>query len=57
MQNFQTINIIDVLLGVFLQKHTSSIKLLTAIIFVAIGLWLIYETLRVWGILPLFAST
>jgi cytochrome c biogenesis protein CcdA len=43
-------------LGTFLQKHTASIKLLTAIVFVAIGLWLIYETLRVWGILPLFAA-
>jgi len=44
-------------LGMFLQKHTASIKLITAMIFVAIGLWLIYETLRVWGILtPWFAS-
>lgn len=42
-------------LGIFLQKHTASIKLITAVLFVAIGLWLIYETLRVWGILPLFA--
>jgi cytochrome c biogenesis protein CcdA len=44
-------------LGTFLQRHTASIKLLTALIFVAIGLWLIYETLQVWGVLPLFAST
>jgi cytochrome c biogenesis protein CcdA len=44
-------------LGMYLQKHTSSIKLLTAIIFVAIGLWLLYETLRVWGVLtPWLAS-
>jgi len=38
-------------LGTFLQKHTASIKLLTTVIFVAIGLWLLYETLRVWGVL------
>ena len=44
-------------LGMFLTKNTAGIKLLTAIIFIAIGLWLIYETLQVWGVLPLFAST
>jgi cytochrome c biogenesis protein CcdA/thiol-disulfide isomerase/thioredoxin len=45
-------------LGMFLQKHTASIKLITAVLFVAIGLWLIFETLRVWGILtPWLAST
>jgi cytochrome c biogenesis protein CcdA len=44
-------------LGIFLQKHTASIKLLTAVIFIAIGLWLIYETLHVWGVLtPWLAS-
>jgi hypothetical protein len=35
----------------FLQKHTASIKLITAMVFIAIGVWLVYETLRVWGIL------
>jgi cytochrome c biogenesis protein CcdA/thiol-disulfide isomerase/thioredoxin len=44
-------------LGMFLQQHTANIKLLTAVIFVAIGLWLIYETLQVWGVIaPWFAS-
>jgi cytochrome c biogenesis protein CcdA len=44
-------------LGMFLQKHTASIKLITAMVFVAIGLWLMYETLRVWGVLtPWLAS-
>jgi cytochrome c biogenesis protein CcdA len=44
-------------LGMFLQKHTASIKLVTAMVFVAIGLWLMYETLRVWGVLtPWLAS-
>ena len=38
-------------LGMFLQKHTASIKLVTAMVFIAIGVWLVYETLRVWGIL------
>jgi cytochrome c biogenesis protein CcdA len=45
-------------LGVFLQRHTSSIKLITAVLFLGIGLWLIYDTLRVWGALaPWFATT
>ncbi len=45
-------------LGVFLQRHTSSIKLITAVLFLGIGLWLIYDTLRVWGVLaPWFATT
>jgi cytochrome c biogenesis protein CcdA len=44
-------------LGMFLTKHTANIKLITAMIFIAIGLWLFYETLRVWGVLtPWFAS-
>jgi cytochrome c biogenesis protein CcdA/thiol-disulfide isomerase/thioredoxin len=45
-------------LGVFLQRHTSSIKLITALLFLGIGLWLIYDTLRVWGVLtPWFVAT
>jgi cytochrome c biogenesis protein CcdA len=45
-------------LGLFLQRHTSSIKLITAVLFLGIGLWLIYDTLRVWGVLaPWFATT
>ena len=44
-------------LGVFLQRHTATIKLITAVVFLAIGAWLLYDTLRVSGVLtPLLAS-
>ncbi len=37
-------------LGLWLQRHTAAIKLATALLFVGIGLWLVYDTLRVWGV-------
>jgi hypothetical protein len=44
-------------LGIFLNRHTSTIKLITAMLFLAIGLWLIYDTLHTWGLLtPVLAS-
>jgi cytochrome c biogenesis protein CcdA/thiol-disulfide isomerase/thioredoxin len=44
-------------LGVFLQRHTATIKLITAVVFLVIGAWLLYDTLRVSGVLtPLLAS-
>jgi len=43
-------------LGVFLQRHTASVKLVTALLFIAISVWLLYDTLRVWGLVgPLLA--
>jgi cytochrome c biogenesis protein CcdA/thiol-disulfide isomerase/thioredoxin len=43
-------------LGVFLQRHTATVKLVTALLFIAIGAWLLYDTLRVWGVVgPLLA--
>jgi cytochrome c biogenesis protein CcdA/thiol-disulfide isomerase/thioredoxin len=38
-------------LGVLLNRHTATIKLITAVLFLAIGLWLIYDTLHTWGFL------
>jgi cytochrome c biogenesis protein CcdA len=38
-------------LGVLLNRHTATIKLITAVLFLAIGLWLIYDTLHTWGLL------
>ena len=37
-------------LGVFLQRHTATVKLLTAVVFLVIGAWLIYDVLYIWGI-------
>ncbi|MFL7810394.1 MAG: cytochrome c biogenesis protein CcdA [Anaerolineae bacterium] len=43
-------------LSVFLQRHTASVKLVTALLFIAISVWLLYDTLRVWGLVgPLLA--
>ena len=45
-------------LGVILNRHTATIKLITAMLFLAIGLWLVYDTLHTWGLLaPALAST
>jgi cytochrome c biogenesis protein CcdA/glutaredoxin len=38
-------------LGVLLNRHTATIKLITAVLFLAIGVWLIYDTLNTWGLL------
>jgi len=39
-----------------LQRHTASVKLVTALLFIAISVWLLYDTLRVWGLVgPLLA--
>jgi len=43
-------------LGVFLQRHTATVKLVTALLFIAISVWLLYDVLRVWGLVgPLIA--
>jgi len=39
-------------LGLVLQRHTATVKLITAVLFLAMGAWLIYETVRLWGIIP-----
>jgi cytochrome c biogenesis protein CcdA len=36
-------------LGQVLQRNTARVKLITAILFVAISLWLVYDVLRTWG--------
>jgi len=36
-------------LGQILNRHTATVKLITAILFVAISLWLVYDVLRTWG--------
>lgn len=38
-------------LGVLLNRHTATIKLITAVLFLAIGIWLVYDTLHTWGLL------
>jgi cytochrome c biogenesis protein CcdA/glutaredoxin len=44
-------------LGALLQRHTATVKLITAIGFLGIGLWLVYDMLRVWGVVsPWIAS-
>jgi cytochrome c biogenesis protein CcdA/thiol-disulfide isomerase/thioredoxin len=40
-------------LGQLLQRHTATVKLATAMLFLVMGAGLIYETIRLWGILPL----
>ena len=43
-------------LGLFLQRHTATVKLVTAVLFIAISVWLLYDVLRVWGLVrPLIA--
>ncbi len=37
-------------LGALLQRHTSAVKLATAVLFLGIGLWLAYDVLRIWGV-------
>jgi cytochrome c biogenesis protein CcdA/thiol-disulfide isomerase/thioredoxin len=39
-------------LGQLLQRHTATVKLVTAVLFLAMGAWLIYETVRLWWIVP-----
>ncbi|MBN1642867.1 MAG: hypothetical protein JXA09_16645 [Anaerolineae bacterium] len=42
-------------LAMFLQRHTATFKLLTAGVFVLISLWLLYDVVRVWGLIgPVF---
>ncbi len=36
-------------LSLFVQRHTATVKLLTAVVFVVIGLWLVFDVLRIWG--------
>jgi cytochrome c biogenesis protein CcdA/thiol-disulfide isomerase/thioredoxin/glutaredoxin len=44
-------------LGIVLNRHTATIKLITAVLFLAIGAWLVYDTLHTWGLLtPVLAS-
>jgi cytochrome c biogenesis protein CcdA len=44
-------------LGIVLNRHTATIKLITAVLFLAIGVWLVYDTLHTWGLLvPVLAS-
>jgi cytochrome c biogenesis protein CcdA len=43
-------------LGMVLQRHTSSVKLVTGLLFLAISVWLVYDVFRTWGVIaPLFA--
>ena len=37
-------------LGMWLQRHTATIKLATALLFIGIGVWLVYDTLRLMGV-------
>jgi cytochrome c biogenesis protein CcdA/glutaredoxin len=37
-------------LGTLLQQHTATVKLATAVVFLGIGVWLIYDILRMWGV-------
>jgi cytochrome c biogenesis protein CcdA len=40
-------------LGLVLQRHTATVKLATAVLFLGIGLWLTYDVLRIWGVIAL----
>ena len=40
-------------MGTWLQRHTATVKLATAVIFVGIGVWLVYDVLRIWGVVAL----
>jgi cytochrome c biogenesis protein CcdA/thiol-disulfide isomerase/thioredoxin len=40
-------------LGALVQKHTAGVKLATAVLFLGIGLWLVYDVLRIWGVVAL----
>lgn len=40
-------------LGTLLQRHTATVKLATALMFVGIGVWLVYDVLRIWGVVSL----
>jgi cytochrome c biogenesis protein CcdA len=43
-------------LSVFVGRHTATVKLVTALLFIAISVWLLYDVLRVWGLVgPLLA--
>lgn len=37
-------------LGTLVQRHTAAVKLATAVLFLGIGLWLVYDVLRIWGL-------
>jgi len=40
-------------LGALLQRHTATVKLATAALFLGIGVWLAYDVLRIWGLIGL----
>ena len=40
-------------MGLFLQRHTATVKLATAVLFLGIGLWLVYDVLRIGGVIAL----
>jgi cytochrome c biogenesis protein CcdA/glutaredoxin len=40
-------------MGTLLQRHTATVKLVTALLFVGIGLWLVYDVVRIWGVVAL----
>jgi cytochrome c biogenesis protein CcdA/thiol-disulfide isomerase/thioredoxin len=43
-------------LGLLLQRNLALVKLVTALVFVGIGIWLLFDVVRVWGVLqPLLA--
>ncbi len=37
-------------LGLLLQRYTATVKLVTTLLFLGIGIWLIYDMLRIWGL-------
>lgn len=40
-------------MGLLLQRHTATVKLVTAALFLGIGLWLVYDVLRIGGVIAL----
>lgn len=40
-------------LGLLLQRHTATVKLAMAVLFLSVGLWLVYDVLRIWGVVAL----
>jgi len=38
-------------LDLLLQRHMAGVRLATGVLFVRIGLWLLYDGLRIWGML------
>jgi cytochrome c biogenesis protein CcdA/thiol-disulfide isomerase/thioredoxin len=42
-------------LGMIVRRHTSTVKLVTGLLFLAISVWLVYDVFRTWGVVaPLF---